>query len=265
MLERSYGCGRGVVVGYTAGRWAGPGASTGASTATDALDRGAAAGGGARRGCAAGDGAIVVVVDTTTGGTTDEDGSGVPAGVGLAAVGVAADVLRTRVVGKPAALVLGSGAGEVEFATAVEGVGSAVGERVGRPVGLGDGETGAVTDAEAGVDEGGVTDRVEDSTVELEEVDVVGGFDVVGDSVVAEVVVSVVVEPEVVVVPVVVVPEVVEPDVVEPEVVVVSEAAGWGEVAATVGTGNHVSGDDGRTGSGAPGARVAAGSCSTTL
>ena len=36
-------------------------------------------------------------------------------------------------------------------------------------------------------------------------------------------------------------------------------------VASTSGTGSHVNGDDGRTGNGSPGGKVAAGSCSTTL
>ena len=179
-----------------------------------ATDGVAAAGGGASRGCAVG-GAIVVVVDTTMGGTTDDDGSGVPAGVGVAAGGVgAAVVLSTRVVGETAALVLGIGAGDVDSTAAVEGV--------GRAVGVGDGETGAVTEAEP---------RVEDSAVELRAFvvvgafDVVGGFDVVGEFDVVggfdvpEVVVPVVVESEVVDVPEVVVEGVVESEVVVSEVV----------------------------------------------
>ena len=36
-------------------------------------------------------------------------------------------------------------------------------------------------------------------------------------------------------------------------------------VASSTGTGNQVNGDEGRAGNGSPGARVAAGSCSTTL
>jgi hypothetical protein len=48
--------------------------------------------------------------------------------------------------------------------------------------------------------------------------------------------------------------------VVESEVVVDCDV-----VVSTTGTGSHVNGDDGSTGNGAPGASVAAGSCSTTL
>lgn len=105
-----------------------------------------------------------------------------------------------------------------------------------------------------------------DVEVAVELLDAVGDVELVGS--VGDVALVVVSEGDVdevvdVVVDVVVVDEVASVDeVVVDEVVVVLEEV----VVSTTGTGNRVSGDDGRTGSGSPGGgKVAAGFCSTTL